>query len=383
MLDSGFTHRFHRNAIRWKGFCISRGSIGPRLWFYQHNCVCRPLQITVNDQFTVQAQLQLDLRSTTWRPSKTASTTLLFVSRLIASLFMFCFWFRRHWAVDAKKKRSFKVVAIFGDHMLGKTGGFYVFDVCALHALCSRERNADEVFWHKSSRAASFRPASSCKMSCWDVCCRWIYCVYLGVMINNRAVRPTLAWTIPSVVSLSLHSMFSKCVSKHGARRSPVVMTCLFRLNIGDEWKKRRGRCGNTFASGNGNGCRQASKRTLMFRLSPRLFCKHHCSGLPEWLLRRGACEGTGMFQGLQNWLNPMQIMRPRSLRIRLHPFWVCLEFLICFRSLNATTKSSVSQQSLHFLVTARVCSELTLAAVGERKPVEETKLKLYAGFGF
>lgn len=168
MLDSGFAHRFHRNFVGWTCFCNSRG---PRLRCYRHDCVCLPLQIIVNGQSSEQLQLQLDLRllndlDRLQVVRRSGRTTMLFVSFVALSCRCLCF------AVDfatgrwtREKIRSFEVIARFGDHMFAKTGRLYAFDMAALHALCSRERNADEslIFLTQIEAKAVFEPLRAAK----------------------------------------------------------------------------------------------------------------------------------------------------------------------------------------------------------------------------
>lgn len=167
MLNSGFAHRFHRNFLGWTCFCISRGPIGQGCACYRHNYVCLPLQIIVNGQSTVEHQLQLDLRllnnlETVQVVRRCDRTTMLFVSFVALSCLCLCF------DVDfatgrrsREKTRSFEVITRFGDHMFAKPGRSYAFDTAALHALCSRERNADEslIFFYTNRGKSSFRAA--------------------------------------------------------------------------------------------------------------------------------------------------------------------------------------------------------------------------------
>lgn len=130
------------------------------------------LQIIVNGHSTDQPQLQLDLRllndlETVQVVRRSGRTTMLFVSFVALSCLCLCFVvdFATGRRAAREKIRSFEVITRFGDHMFAKTGGLYAFDIAALHALCSRERNADEslIFLTQIEAKAVFEPLRAAK----------------------------------------------------------------------------------------------------------------------------------------------------------------------------------------------------------------------------
>lgn len=187
MLDSGFAHRFHRNFLAF----ASAASVKAALWSYRHT-ICVPS--TANHCQWPIHQLQLDLRML--RRARvsfgSSNNVVCLVCRLIGvSVYVLpSISPTDGWRARARERKqeasrwSQDLVIICSDFMLS------IWPRCTHFARGSETRTKVSFFWHKSRQKSSFRAAASCKMSCCDVCCRWIYCVYLGVMINSPDTRP-------------------------------------------------------------------------------------------------------------------------------------------------------------------------------------------------